>query len=107
EYELQPSMPLVQIIDKLARGDAIAVWFTVPEGYTVDQVTDTLAQLGMVDRHRFLKIAQSHGAKFHPGFKIPRRSLEGYLFPDSYKFKKGVNERTIIAGMLHNFHSKV
>src|SRR4051812_18118411 len=32
EYELQPSMPLLEIIDKLARGDAAAVWFTVPEG---------------------------------------------------------------------------
>jgi UPF0755 protein len=107
EYELQPSMPLVQIIDKLARGDATAVWFTVPEGYTVDQVADTLAELGMVDRRRFLKFAEFGGARFDAGLKIPRRSLEGYLFPDSYKFKKGVSERTIAAGMLHNFHSKV
>jgi UPF0755 protein len=107
EYELQPSMALVQIIDKLARGDATAVWFTVPEGYTVDQVADTLAQLGMVDRRRFLNLVQSGSARFDQGLKIPRRSLEGYLFPDSYKFKKGVSERTIVAGMLHNFHSKV
>jgi UPF0755 protein len=107
EYELQPSMPLVQIIDKLARGDAIAAWFTVPEGYTVAQVADTLSQLGMADRHRFLKLALSGSPKFDLGLKIPRRSLEGYLFPDSYKFKKGVSEHTIVAGMLRNFHSRV
>jgi UPF0755 protein len=107
EYELQPSMPLALIIDKLARGDATAVWFTVPEGYTVDQVADTLAQLGMVDRRRFLKLAQSSGEKLDADLKIPRHTLEGYLFPDSYKFKKGVSERTIVTGMLRNFHSKV
>jgi UPF0755 protein len=107
EYELQPSMPLVQIIDKLARGDATAVWFTVPEGYSIDQVADTLWQLGMVDKHRFLKLAHVNAARYDVGLKPPRRSLEGYLFPDSYKFKKGVSERTVITGMLQNFHSKV
>lgn len=107
EYELQPRMSLLEIIDKLARGDAVAVWFTVPEGYTVSQVADTLAQLGMVERHRFLRLAQTGASGFDVGWKIPRRSLEGYLFPDSYKFKKGVGEKTILMGMLRNFHDKV
>lgn len=107
EYELQPRMSLLEIIDKLARGDAVAVWFTVPEGYTVPQIADTLSQLGMVERHRFLRLADSEASRFDAGFKIPRRSLEGYLFPDSYKFKKGVTEKRILAGMLQNFHEKV
>jgi UPF0755 protein len=107
EYELQPRMSLLEIIDKLSRGDAVAVWFTVPEGYTVAQVSDTLAQLGMVDRHRFLRMAESDAPRFAADLNIPRRSLEGYLFPDSYKFKKGVSEKTILLGMLHNFHDKV
>jgi UPF0755 protein len=107
EYELQPRMSLLEIIDKLARGDAVAVWFTVPEGYTVSQVADTLSQVGMIERHRFLRLADSNASRFDVGVKIPRRSLEGYLFPDSYKFKKGVTEKTILLGMLHNFHDKV
>src|SRR5262249_22544928 len=48
EYELQPRMTLLEIIDKLSRGDATVVWFTVPEGYTVEQVADTLTQQGLV-----------------------------------------------------------
>ena len=32
EYELQPRMTLLEIMDRLSRGDATAVWFTVPEG---------------------------------------------------------------------------
>jgi UPF0755 protein len=107
EYELQPRMTLLEIIDKLARGDAIAVWFTVPEGYTVAQIADTLAQLGMADRHRFLRLAELEAPRFDAGIKLPRRSMEGYLFPDSYKFKKGVTEKRILMGMLQNFHEKV
>jgi UPF0755 protein len=107
EYELQPRMSLLEIIDKLSRGDAVAVWFTVPEGYTLIQIADTLSQLGMVERHRFLRLEESDASRFDAGLKVPRRSLEGYLFPDSYKFKKGVTEKTILLGMLHNFHDKV
>jgi UPF0755 protein len=107
EYELQPRMPLLEIIDKLARGDATAVWFTVPEGYTVPQVADTLSDLRMVDRGRFLRLAQTDGSRFDVGVKAARPSLEGYLFPDSYKFKKGVTEGAIVAGILKNFHSQV
>ncbi len=107
EYELQPRMSLLEIIDKLTRGDATAVWFTVPEGYTVSQVGDSLSQQGMVERHRFLKLAASDGSRFDVGVEAPRSSLEGYLFPDSYKFKKGVSEATIVSGMLRNFHSQV
>jgi UPF0755 protein len=107
EYELHPSMQLLEIMDKLSRGDATAVWFTVPEGYTVDQVADTLDKLDMVDRRHFLRLVQSDGSRFDTAVKVPRRSLEGYLFPDSYKFKKGVSEATIITGMLKNFHTQV
>src|SRR5260370_1087148 len=64
EYELQPRMSLLEIIDKLSRGDAVAVWFTVPEGYTVSQVADTLSQLGMIERHRFLRLADSNASRF-------------------------------------------
>jgi UPF0755 protein len=107
EYELQPSMSLFEIIDKLGRGDATAVWFTVPEGLTVSQVADSLAQQGMVERRQFLRLAESDGSRFDVGVEAPRRSLEGYLFPDSYKFKKGVSERAIVTGMLRNFHRQV
>jgi peptidoglycan lytic transglycosylase G len=107
EYELQPRMPLLEIIDKLARGDATAVWFTVPEGYTVSQVADTLTRLGMVEHSRFMRLAASDGARFEVGVRSPRASLEGYLFPDSYKFKKGVGASAIIRGMLRNFHDQV
>jgi UPF0755 protein len=107
EYELQPRMSLLEIIDKLARGDATAVWFTVPEGYTISQVADSLVQSGMVEKRRFLRLAQTNGTSLNAALKAPRPTLEGYLFPDSYKFKKGVSERTIINGMLQNFHRQV
>jgi UPF0755 protein len=107
EYELQPRMQVLEIIDKLSRGDATAVWFTVPEGYTAPQVAQTLSELGMIDRRHFIRLSESDGSRFDVGVSVPRRSLEGYLFPDSYKFKKGVSEATIISGMLKNFHTQV
>jgi peptidoglycan lytic transglycosylase G len=107
EYELQRNMTPAEIIDKIARGDAVAQWFTIPEGYTVDQVADALQKNNLAEKHRFLRLAHSAPSRFGLDVSVPRSSLEGYLFPDSYKVKVGVSEAHLIRGMLHNFQTKV
>jgi UPF0755 protein len=107
EYELQPNMTPAEIIDKIARGDAVAQWFTIPEGYTVDQVAEALQKNNLAEKHRFLRLARSSPRRLGFDFDVPRSSLEGYLFPDSYKVKVGVGEAHLIRGMLRNFEAKV
>jgi UPF0755 protein len=107
EYELSPSLGLIEIIDKMARGDALAHWFTIPEGYTLDQVAKTLSRNRMAEERQFLRLARGSDESLRPPVATSRASLEGYLFPDSYKLKTGASEKAIIRAMLRTFREKV
>lgn len=97
-YEFSPSMSVEIMLNKLSRGEVATNGFTIPEGFTVLQVADHLAERGLADRGRFLRAARS--PSFRPRYLPPgaevREPLEGYLFPDTYKIPKGLPEEGII-----------
>jgi peptidoglycan lytic transglycosylase G len=107
EYELRRNMAPAEIIDKMSRGDAVAQWFTIPEGYTLEQVADELAKNNLAEKRVFMRIVHSAPSRFGLHAEVPRRSLEGYLFPDSYKVKVGVGEESVVRAMLQTFDEKV
>jgi UPF0755 protein len=107
EYELSPHLSLIEIIDKIARGDAISHWVTIPEGYTLEQIARTLAKQRMAEERRFLKLARAGGDDVGAPGWAPRGSLEGYLFPDTYRVKAGASEKAILRTMLATFDEKV
>jgi UPF0755 protein len=54
EYELSPHLSLIEIIDKIARGDAVSHWVTIPEGFTLEQIAKALSRQRMAEERRFL-----------------------------------------------------
>lgn len=107
DYLLSPHLWPAEIIDKLARGESLSVWVTIPEGYTTRQIAEKLERLGLVDAHRFLRIARWEGRSFRNSRFLPPANLEGFLFPDTYKISRGATERQIIEMMVKNFQRKV
>lgn len=103
EYQLSPAMTAQEILSRLARGRVVEHPFTVPEGFTVEQVAALLENHGLGSRQRFLEIARS--GDFRPEFVPPdlplREPLEGYLFPDTYLLTRGTAEEEIIR-MMHD-----
>jgi UPF0755 protein len=107
EYELSPSLGLIEVIDRLTRGDATAVWFTIPEGLTIDQVAETLARSKMGEERRFQELVRYPPGDIRPPVDGAGRTLEGYLLPETYKLKKGASEKAIIRAMIAAFETKV
>ncbi len=107
DYDLSPHMTLAQIITVLTRGEGVARWVTVPEGYTLRQIGRTLAEDNLADSRRFFRIARAGGESFKGLSFAPPADLEGFLFPDTYKVRRKETERHIIAEMLKNFDRKV
>lgn len=106
-YELSPSMSVQQIISKLVSGDTMETWVTVPEGYTVRQIADTLQTKKLVKSDEFTRFALIKGYDF-PGYLfINGDNLEGYLFPDTYLVPRDSNPDDIINLMLKTFDDKV
>ncbi|HAJ32240.1 MAG TPA: endolytic transglycosylase MltG [Candidatus Atribacteria bacterium] len=93
EYDLSPSMNMLQILDKLVKGEVIAYKITIPEGYTYTQIAEILEKKEIAKKEAFLKL-----------IKDKEESLEGYLFPDTYEVPKQYGAEKIVKLMLSNFN---
>jgi UPF0755 protein len=103
EYLLSPELTPIEILEKLASGDIYLHRFTVPEGYTLRQIAALTADAGLGDPETFLRLAGSEA--FIQSKQINAKSLEGYLFPDTYYFPQNPGEEVILSTMIRRFHS--
>ncbi len=116
-YDLKPGMDKDAIIAKLNAGETLksaTIRFTIPEGYTVEQIADKLAKEGYVDKAAFLKLADTdrvwndvESVRQVPKNAALHHRLEGYLFPDTYEMEKGSKPEVIITRMLQELDRKL
>lgn len=102
EYALSPAQGAWQIVGVLVRGETLLHRVTIPEGFTVTQIAETLAASALADRDRFLDLALRAGRRFGrvASYGLAADSLEGYLFPDTYYLPRGMDEAAIIERFL-------
>ena len=105
EYELRSSLNLSRILSKIEKGKILTHPFTIPEGYNIRQIAQVLEEKGLAGKERFLKLAKD--SKLISQFNIQAESLEGYLFPETYRVPKGMKEEEIIKLMLSQFNKRV
>ncbi len=97
EYELSPAMLPADILAKLQSGQVVLHPITIPEGLTMAQIADLMAQRG-IDRAEFLRLTQDRA--FIGSLGINAATLEGYLYPDTYKFPRTVKAREVVQAMV-------
>jgi len=116
KYALTPGLTYQEIIAKLNAGDVIpdeVIRFTIPEGYTINQIADKLSADHQVDRAEFLSLVDDAAAfKLPASTEIPTdtkliHQLEGYLFPETYELKKGSTAKDMIQRMLNELDKKL
>ncbi len=109
EYRLSPAMPLLRIVDVLARGEVVLHAVTIPEGFTAEQIVRTLAGQALGDPARLGRLTGGGAAQFEYAFLrgAPGGSLEGYLFPDTYYIPRFLDEREVIGRFLARFGQTV
>ena len=106
-YDLSPSESPAAIVRKLARGEFAGVKVTFPEGFTLRKMAARLVEKKVLaGEDEFLSLAQTRGKTFKASFPLPA-SLEGYLFPDTYRIPLGSDARAVIQRLLANFDRKV
>lgn len=108
DYRLSPAMTPQEIITRLKQGggDADDRSITIPEGFTVAQIADRLVAKGVLpDKEAFLKVARSKTPPVTAPFSLPENGLEGYLYPDTYRFAPKTSPERIAQEMLDRFVS--
>ncbi len=85
------------------------VTVTIPEGYSFMQVARLLEQKGVCSAADFHAVCEAYTPQ---SFTIPIHTdrcfrMEGYLFPDTYRFYVGDNPKSVLIRLLNNFRTKV
>jgi UPF0755 protein len=85
-YALNAPVSPKQILDTLVKGVADElVSVTIPEGKNLVEIADILEAAGITSKAEF--VAQAVDASFAASLDLPGSSVEGYLFPDTYRLR--------------------
>ncbi len=103
EYELSPSMTPNQIFDILASGISVSRPFLVREGENMYDVAEMIQAKGFGPKERFLKLARDPTFIASLGLEPPPKTLEGYLFPDTYLLQRKATQEEILRAMVKRF----
>jgi UPF0755 protein len=103
EYALHSSMSPREVLQRLCSGEVVLHKVTVPEGLTVGQIAGLLEEKGLASRAEIL--AASREAATIRALGFDGDSLEGYLFPDTYRFPLGLSAGEILKAMAKRFHA--
>jgi len=107
KYWLSPKMTIPEIADILSQGKVAEIKITFPEGYTIDQMANTLEEKGIVKAEEFKKAAEKYYPFEFLNDRPPKQNLEGFLFPDTYQFSLETKADEIVEKMLLNFDRKL
>ena len=104
EYRFDRPVSAVEAYKRVARGDVFTRTVTIPEGANLFDIAARLEQAGFGPRQDFLDAAAQQTslvADLDPAAK----SLEGYLFPDTYHFARKATPEQICATMVRRFRA--
>ena len=89
------------------------ITLTFPEGYTIDQIAEKLEANNVCTASSFIKTMQSVDFSTEYAFlknqadkDLRFRTLEGYIYPDTYEFYIGENASSVVRRFLDNFENR-
>ncbi len=101
EYTLTAGLTPIDILKKFARGERIRYrTVTILPGKTIWDAAETLSKSSIMSEETFFRLA--YDKSFLRSLNIDAPSIEGYLFPDTYKFRKGYEPEKVIKTMVKN-----
>lgn len=102
-YQMRTRSSMRQALRQLSRGEVETIAVTVPEGLAFWQLAPILAEVtgsteeAIAAALRDADLAERHG--------VPGPTIEGYLFPDTYRFARGVPLETVIEAMVARYRA--
>ena len=103
EYALHKNSDWKETLLILTEGTVITFDLTIPEGLTLKEISEKLSEHMESPTDKIY--ADISGSTLGKTWALPGPGLEGYLFPDTYRFPKGVSLETVLETMIGQYKS--
>jgi len=102
EYRFDHPAKLGEVYARIARGDVYTKTLVIPEGYNIFDIADAVEKAGLGSSQDFLA-AERRNTKLIANLSPGASSLEGFLFPDTYRFSRHATPDQMVAAMVKRF----
>lgn len=111
-YELNTTMDYSALLRNMGSRSAArtTVQILIPEGYTVEQIIQRLAENGVATESELKDAAANYDFDYDfldDSTLGQENRLEGYLFPDTYEFYQNTDAQSVLNRMLYNFQTRI
>lgn len=103
QYRIIPGQDFATILEDLTTGRVVTVPVTLPEGLTLKAIAGRLASVVEEDSVGVYQVLSD--STMVEALQVPGPTLEGYLFPDTYRFAQGVPLSTVLETMAAQYRS--
>lgn len=114
DFELAYSMTMPEVAQALQNALVREVTVSIPEGWRAEQVAELLQAEGIMDAESFMAavrlgdpVALGLGSYDFLRDRPAQASLEGFLFPDTYRIPARAKPTDLLGAMLDNFQEKM
>ena len=102
EYRFNRPATATEVYARMVRGDVYSIPVTIPEGYNIFEIAQAVENARLGSRDDFLAAERSETSLI--GDLSPNApSLEGFLFPDTYRFGRHATPEQMVGAMVHRF----
>lgn len=105
EYLFDRPANAIEIYRRIAHGDVFVRTVVIPEGYNLFDVAKAVEAAGLGSQQDFMRVARSQRVLI-ADLAPKAQSLEGYLFPDTYKFSRTQSLNDVVATMVRRFRQE-
>jgi UPF0755 protein len=103
-FNIPKGASIPQILDILVYGQPNLINVTIPEGKNMYEIARLLEKQGIASEKDFLQAAQS--PELLSKFQIQAGSLEGYLYPETYRFAPNTSAKIVAKTMVDLFFNR-
>ncbi len=101
-YRFDHPVPMTEVYQRLAKGDVFTRTVVIPEGFNLFDVAAAMEAAKLGTREQFLAAARQH-TELVAAWSPHASSVEGFLFPDTYKFSPHATEEQMLRAMVKRF----
>jgi UPF0755 protein len=101
ELAFRDNMTPKEVLEVLRTGTPITHKITIPEGLRLDEIARLFAERELADAKAFEQKARD--PSFAASLGVPHDSLEGFLYPETYQFRKQTEVEKLLETMVQSY----